>query len=38
MAGVVPGIMLATMLGVTTWYRARKNGYPRMPRASWGER
>ncbi|MDR0250518.1 MAG: TRAP transporter large permease subunit [Burkholderiales bacterium] len=34
MAGVVPGIMLATLLGVTTWYRARKFNYPRMPRAS----
>ncbi len=38
MAGVVPGIMLATMLGLTTWYLARKNDYPRMPKASWGER
>ena len=38
MAGVVPGIVLATMLGVVTWYRARKNDYPRLPRASWGER
>jgi C4-dicarboxylate transporter DctM subunit len=37
-AGIVPGIMLATMLGLTTWYRARKFGYPRMPRATWGER
>ena len=37
-AGVVPGILLATMLGLTTWYRARKNNYPRQPRASWGER
>jgi C4-dicarboxylate transporter DctM subunit len=38
MAGVVPGIMLATLLGLTTWYIARKNNYPRMPKASWGER
>jgi C4-dicarboxylate transporter DctM subunit len=37
-AGVIPGIMLATMLGITTWYRARKGGYPRMPRATWGEK
>jgi C4-dicarboxylate transporter DctM subunit len=37
-AGVVPGLILATMLGITTWYRAWKNDYPRMPRASWGER
>jgi C4-dicarboxylate transporter DctM subunit len=38
MAGVIPGIVLATMLGVTTWYRARKFDYPRLERASWGER
>jgi C4-dicarboxylate transporter, DctM subunit len=37
-AGVLPGIGLATMLGLTTWWRARKNDYPRQPRASWGER
>lgn len=34
MAGVVPGLMLATMLGLTTWYLARKNDYPRLPKAS----
>ena len=38
MAGVVPGIVLATMLGLVTWYRARRFNYPRNPRASWGER
>ena len=38
MAGVIPGLMLATMLGATTWYRAWKNDYPRLPAASWGER
>src|SRR3954469_5500497 len=38
MAGVVPGLTLATMLGLTTWWRARKNNYPRMAKASWGER
>ncbi|MTH64169.1 TRAP transporter large permease [Paracoccus shanxieyensis] len=38
MAGVIPGLMLAAMLAATTWHRARKNNYPRMPRASWGER
>jgi C4-dicarboxylate transporter DctM subunit len=38
MAGVIPGLMLASMLGATTWYRAWKNDYPRMPKASWGER
>ena len=37
-AGVIPGLVLATMLGLTTWYRARKNNYPRLPKASWGER
>jgi C4-dicarboxylate transporter DctM subunit len=37
-AGVVPGIILATMLGATTWYRAWKNDYPRMPKASFRER
>jgi C4-dicarboxylate transporter DctM subunit len=30
MAGVVPGLMLAFMLGALTWWRARKNKYPRM--------
>jgi C4-dicarboxylate transporter, DctM subunit len=38
MAGVIPGLMLASMLGATTWYRAWKNDYPRMPRASWAAR
>ncbi|MEO5693927.1 MAG: TRAP transporter large permease subunit [Usitatibacter sp.] len=38
MAGVIPGILLATMLGVTTWWRARKFGYPRLQKASWAER
>ncbi|KMO16654.1 TRAP transporter large permease [Methylobacterium platani] len=37
-AGVIPGLMLAALLGLTTWYRARKFGYPRMPKASWRER
>src|SRR5215470_3033114 len=26
-AGVIPGITLATLLGITTWYRARKFDY-----------
>ena len=30
MAGVVPGLMLAFLLGLTTWRLARKNNYPRM--------
>ena len=38
MAGVIPGIMLASLLGLTTFYRAWKNDYPRLPRASWTER
>jgi C4-dicarboxylate transporter DctM subunit len=38
MAGVIPGLMLATLLGMTTFYRAWKNDYPRLPRASWSER
>src|SRR6187399_1880882 len=37
-AGIVPGIVLATMLGLTTWWLARKNGYPRQPKANWPER
>jgi C4-dicarboxylate transporter DctM subunit len=37
-AGVVPGLILASMLGLTTFYRAWKNDYPRMPKASWAER
>ncbi len=38
MAGVIPGLVLATLLGLTTWYRARKNNYPRLARAAWRER
>jgi C4-dicarboxylate transporter DctM subunit len=38
MAGVIPGLTLAFLLGVTTSYRARKFGYPRLPKAPWGER
>ena len=37
-AGIVPGIMLATMLGATTFYRAWRNNYPRMQKATFGER
>src|SRR6195952_1719754 len=37
MAGVIPGLMLATMLGAMTFYRAWKNDYPRMPKATWAE-
>ena len=38
MAGVVPGVALATLLGVVTWYRARRNNYPRMPKMTWRAR
>ncbi|MFL5039362.1 MAG: TRAP transporter large permease [Xanthobacteraceae bacterium] len=37
MAGVIPGIVLASMLGMVTFYRAWKNNYPRMSKASWLE-
>ena len=37
-AGLLPGIMLTTMLCTVTWYIARKRGYARMPKATWGER
>jgi C4-dicarboxylate transporter DctM subunit len=37
-AGIVPGLVLATMLGLTTWWIARKNNYPRQPRATGLER
>ena len=38
MAGVVPGLLLAMVLGGVTWWRARKNNYPRLTKATWGER
>ena len=38
MAGVVPGLMLALMLGFVTWLIAWKNNYPRLPKASWRNR
>ena len=38
MAGVLPGLALASVLGGVTWYRARKYDYPRMPRATFGAR
>ncbi|HTT49031.1 MAG TPA: TRAP transporter large permease subunit [Pseudolabrys sp.] len=37
-AGIVPGIALATTLGAVTFYRAWRNDYPRMPKASFVER
>jgi C4-dicarboxylate transporter DctM subunit len=38
MAGVIPGLLLAFFLGLTTWYRAKKNNYPCQPKATWAER
>jgi C4-dicarboxylate transporter DctM subunit len=37
-AGIVPGIVLAFLLGTTTWWRARKFNYPRQPKATAIER
>lgn len=33
MAGIVPGIVLALLLALTTWYQAKKNNYPCQPKA-----
>ncbi|MCJ2015663.1 TRAP transporter large permease [Methylobacterium sp. J-076] len=38
LAGVMPGIVLSALLGLVTFIIARKNGYPRMARATWRER
>jgi C4-dicarboxylate transporter DctM subunit len=38
MAGVVPGLLLALVLGFTTWNQARKGNYPRERKHSWTER
>ncbi len=38
MAGVIPGIGLALVLGGVAWYRAKKFNYPRQPKASLSER
>jgi C4-dicarboxylate transporter DctM subunit len=38
MAGVIPGLMLAFLLGLTTYVIARKRDYPRMRKATWAER
>jgi C4-dicarboxylate transporter DctM subunit len=34
----VPGLCLSFLLGLTTWWRAKKFDYPRMKKATWGER
>lgn len=36
-AGLLPGILLTTMLCIVTWWLARSRDYPRLPKASWGE-
>lgn len=36
-AGLLPGILLTTMLCIVTWWLARNRDYPRLPKASWGE-
>ncbi|WP_072788889.1 MULTISPECIES: TRAP transporter large permease [Duganella] len=38
LAGLFPGILLTVMLCGTTWVLAKKNGYPRMHKASWTQR
>ena len=37
-AGLIPGMLLTVMLCTVTWYLAKRRGYPRMPRATWGQR
>src|SRR5512137_1415613 len=37
-AGLIPGILLTTMLCAVTWYVSKRRGYARLPKASWGER
>jgi C4-dicarboxylate transporter, DctM subunit len=37
-AGLLPGIMLTTMLCTVTWFLARKHNYPRMKKSTWGQR
>ncbi|QQO13133.1 TRAP transporter large permease subunit [Bradyrhizobium diazoefficiens] len=36
-AGLLPGILLTTMLCIVTWWLARSRDYPRLQKASWGE-
>ncbi len=37
-AGIIPGLLLAGLLLAVAWFVAWKRGYPRMKRATWGER
>lgn len=36
-AGLLPGILLTTMLCIVTWWLARSRDYPRLQKATWGE-
>ncbi|MGO4468790.1 TRAP transporter large permease, partial [Pseudoduganella sp. RAF53_2] len=38
LAGLFPGILLTFMLCGVTWVLAKKNKYPRMPKATWAQR
>ncbi|MGU3667500.1 TRAP transporter large permease [Methylobacterium sp. A49B] len=38
LAGVMPGLVLSFMLGAVTFVIAKRRGYPRLPKASWGAR
>jgi C4-dicarboxylate transporter DctM subunit len=37
-AGIIPGILLASLLMFVTWFVAKKRKYPCLPKASWGTR
>jgi C4-dicarboxylate transporter DctM subunit len=37
-AGIIPGLLLAALLLFVAWFVAWRRRYPRMKRASWGER
>ncbi len=37
-AGLIPGMLLTVMLCGTTWFLAKRNGYPRMKKATWLQR
>ncbi|MEZ5833134.1 MAG: TRAP transporter large permease subunit [Dongiaceae bacterium] len=36
-AGIVPGLLLVSMLGLVTWFLAWRNNYPKLPRASFAD-
>jgi C4-dicarboxylate transporter DctM subunit len=37
-AGLFPGMLLTAMLCGTTWFLAKRNGYPRMKKATWRQK